>query len=52
MILFTVMHRCDSMRVCSKFMEFSGFLVRITWHDMTSPQLHFSRLAPAGRFSF
>jgi hypothetical protein len=36
MILFTMMHRCGSVRVGGKFVEFSGPLVRITWHDVTS----------------
>ena len=37
MILFSMSHRCGSVRVGGNVVEFSGPLVRInTWHDVTS----------------
>ena len=36
MILFSMMHGCGPVRMGGKVVVFSGFLVRVTWHDVTS----------------
>ena len=33
MVLFLVVHRGGSVRVCREFVKFGGSLLRVVWHD-------------------